>query len=206
MYEPAHFVENDRDRLFSLMQSHPLGLLVSNGDGVPVADPVPFVLDTERGRFGTLKAHVARANPHWKQFGEGSRALAVFQGPQAYVTPAWYATKRETGKVVPTWNYLIVQAEGDVTVHDDAEWLRRQVDELTASHETGRAEPWAVSDAPEGYVTAMLRGIVGLEIAITRLTGKWKTSQNRSAADRAGVHDGLVNDGFGALAATVPQG
>ncbi|MEO1089618.1 MAG: FMN-binding negative transcriptional regulator [Pseudomonadota bacterium] len=194
MYQPAPFREATLSLQQALMRDHPLGLLISNAPDGPVADPVPFLLDAEASPQGTLRGHVARANPHWRHLdAPDARALVVFQGPQAYVTPAWYATKRETGKVVPTWNYVVVQARGPVRVIHDTGWLRAQVDALTTRQEGGRPEPWAVSDAPERFVENQLRAIVGLEITIDSIDGKWKVSQNRPLADRVGVAEGLVD-------------
>lgn len=193
MYQPPHFVEERAEILHDLIRAHPLGLLVCNGEDGPVANPVPFLLDPHAGARGVLRAHVARANAQWKLLEKAPQTpvLAVFQGPQAYVSPSWYATKAETGKVVPTWNYAIVQVRGLVTVHHDPQWLRRQVGDLTDTHERSRSAPWAVTDAPEPYVAAQLRGIVGLEITIVDISGKWKVSQNRQASDRSGVEQGL---------------
>jgi transcriptional regulator len=191
MYQPPHFRETRPQVLHALIRAHPLGLVVSNGPDGPLANPLPFLLDTEGA--GTLRGHFSRANPQWRAIAADPETpvLVVFQGPQAYVTPSWYETKRETGKVVPTWNYAIVQVRGRATIADDAGWLREQVETLTASHEAGRADPWHVSDAPDDFVAAQLRGIVGIEIAIGSIEGKWKVSQNRPVADRAGVAGGL---------------
>jgi transcriptional regulator len=193
MYQPPHFVETNRATLHALIRAHPLGLLVSATPEGPVADLVPFLLDADAGAHGRLRAHVARANPQWKLIAArpDMPVLAVFQGVDAYITPSWYETKRETGKVVPTWNYVIVQARGRAVIKDDAEWIGRQIADLTASHEGGRAEPWAVTDAPAPFIAAQMKGIVGIEIEIADLSGKWKVSQNRPAADRAGVVSGL---------------
>ena len=150
MYQPPLFREDRLEVMHDLIVAHPFGLLVSAGGGGLLANAVPFVLDRGVGEKGRLRAHVARANPHWKEFiGDGCDCLVVFQGPQAYVTPSWYATKRETGKVVPTWNYAMVQVRGRATAHEDAAWLRPQIEALTGSQEQKRAAPWAVSDAPE---------------------------------------------------------
>lgn len=202
MYQPPHFIESDRDTLHALMRAHPLGLLISATTDGPVADPVPMLLDAEIGEHGRLRLHVARANPHWKLIASQPDVpvLVVFQGADSYITPSWYETKRETGKVVPTWNYATVQVKGHARVMDDAVWLAQQIRDLTGAHERPRAEPWAVEDAPERYIEAQLRGIVGIEIDILDVTGKWKVSQNRPAADRIGVAEGL---GDGAMAEMV---
>lgn len=194
MYLPAHFAEERLEVMHALMRAHPLGLLVCNGPDGPVANPVPFLLDAAASERGVLTAHLARANQQWKLLEDGATALVVFQGPQAYVTPSWYATKSESGKVVPTWNYCIVQARGTVRVHQDPQWLLAQVGLLTETHETGRAAAWSVSDAPERYIETQLRGIVGIEIMIGRIEGKWKVSQNRPETDRAGVANGMDSE------------
>ncbi|MBL0371175.1 FMN-binding negative transcriptional regulator [Rhizobium sp. KVB221] len=196
MYQPPHFREERTDVLHALMRAHPLATLIATGpDGEPEANVIPMLLDEGRGAMGTLKAHVARANPQWKILAETGRALVIFQGPDAYITPSWYVTKEENHKVVPTWNYAIVQVRGNVTVHQDAAWLAQQIRELTQSQEGGRKQPWAVDDAPQNFIDAQIRGIVGLEIEITAIEGKWKVSQNRPAADRTGVVQGLEAEG-----------
>ncbi|WP_419953392.1 FMN-binding negative transcriptional regulator [Methylobacterium sp.] len=197
MYEPPHFRSDDLEAQAALIRACPLGLLVSAGAGGLMANPVPFLLDREAGEAGTLRAHLARANPHWRDLDGLDECLVVFQGPDRYVTPSWYATKRETGKVVPTWNYATVQARGRPRVIEDEAWLRRQIDDLTRMREAGRDAPWAVADAPPAFTAAQIRGIVGIEIPIARLTGKWKVSQNRVEADRAGVAAGLRRDAGG---------
>ena len=184
MYEPPHFVETRPEILHGLIRAHPLGLLVSIGPDGPVADLVPFLLDDDGGR---LRAHVARPNPHWRLLAErpDTKVLVVFQGPDAYITPSWYETKRETGKVVPTWNYAMVQVRGVATVRDHGDWIGKQIQDLTEAHEAERAHPWGIADAPESFIKAQMRGIVGIEIAITGMSGKWKVSQNRPVADQA---------------------
>jgi len=196
MYLPAHFDEKRLDVLHAFVTAHPFGLLVTEGADGPVANAVPFILDPGgAGGLGTLRAHVARANPVWRDLASANRALVVFQGPQAYVSPGWYPSKAEHGKVVPTWNYILVQARGTLRAVDDAAWLRAFVTRLTERHEAPRARPWAVGDAPADFVDTMLRAIVGIEIELTALTGKWKVSQNRSAADRDGTVRGLEDVG-----------
>ncbi len=191
MYQPPHFRETRLDVLHDLIRSEPLGLLVTNGSDGPVANPLPFLLDADTPN-GTLRAHCARANPVWReiQANQDMPVLVVFQGPQAYVTPSWYATKQETGKVVPTWNYVIVQARGRAEVFEDADWLSKQIRNLTESHEATREKPWAVDDAPADFVAAQVRGIVGIRIEIAAIEGKWKVSQNRPAEDRTRVAAG----------------
>jgi transcriptional regulator len=176
--------------LHALIKERVFGLLISNGAEGLIANSVPFVLDTAVSRLGVLKVHMARANPQWRDLQERPDALVVFQGHDHYITPSWYATKRETGKVVPTWNYTMVQAKGRAKVMDDA-WLSHQIEELTQTLEQRREQPWAVADAPADFIAMQRRAIVGVEIEILDIRGKWKTSQNRNAADRAGVISGL---------------
>ena len=198
MYLPAHFEEKRPEVLHELLRAHPLGLLVTqDAAGEMAANTVPFVLDADpAGGPGILRAHVARANPLWRSARGDLDSLVVFQGEQAYISPSFYASKAEHGKVVPTWNYVMVQARGRLRAIDDTDWLRAFVTRLTDRHEAPRAQPWAVSDAPEDYIATMLRAIVGIEIVLTSLTGKWKVGQNRSAADRAGVAQGLADAGI----------
>jgi transcriptional regulator len=203
MYLPEAFRETRLPVLHALIRRHPLALLVSTGPDGIVADPVPFVLAPGIGPFGLLRAHVARANPHWKALRGSPEAVVLFQGPEAYVTPAWYAAKAEHGKVVPTWNYVVVEARGAATVIEDPGWLRAQIDALTGQQEAHRPDPWAVADAPERFVATQIRGIVGLEIPIRSLVGKWKLSQNRAAADRDGVVAGLTAEGDPTMAGLV---
>ena len=177
MYVPPHFRIEDRAEQFALIRARPFGLLVTNGPGGLMANPVPFQLDE---KAGVLRAHLARANPQWREADGGSEALVVFQDVDAYVTPGWYATKRENGKVVPTWNYSAVHVYGALRAIDDREWLRRLVGELTDHHEAPRNAPWKVEDAPSDYIDVMLRGIVGIEVEIARMEGKAKLSQNHS--------------------------
>ncbi|MBZ9898598.1 FMN-binding negative transcriptional regulator [Mesorhizobium sp. BR1-1-6] len=196
MYQPPHFQETRPDVLHGLIRAHPLGLLVSSGPEGPVADAIPFLIDADVGPNGRLRAHLARANPQWRLIADNpaSTVLIVFQGSDAYVTPSWYETKRETGKVVPTWNYAIVQVRGIAKVIDDQDWLARQIADLTASQEGTREAPWAVTDAPAPFIQSQIKGIIGLEIEIAEIHGKWKVSQNRPVADRAGVAHGLESE------------
>ena len=192
MYQPStHFVEQDSETLLALMRAAPLATLIRAGAEL-AADLVP--LEVERTGDGwRLTGHVARANPLWRE-ADGQPVLVVFQGPQAYVSPSWYASKAEHGKVVPTWNYTMVQAHGRLRAIDDAQWVRGFVTRLTERHEGGRAMPWQVGDAPEDFIAATQRAIVGIEIEATRVEGKFKLSQNRSAEDRTGVVLGLEAD------------
>jgi transcriptional regulator len=191
MYIPANFREERHAALHGLMLECPLALLVTHGADGLVASPVPFLTYPDEGEHGTLRAHVARANPHWKALAGATECLVVFQGAQGYVTPSWYETKRTTHKVVPTWNYETVHAWGAPAVHDDPAWLARQLRDLTSLQERRRPQPWAVDDAPPEFVAMQMRAIVGIEIPISRIEGKWKMSQNRDEADRRGVVQGL---------------
>lgn len=196
MYQPPHFREERLEIQHALIRAHPLGLLISSGEDGLLANPVPFLLDAAAAPKGVLRAHLARANRQWQALAAGQPALVVFQGVDTYITPSWYETKKETGKVVPTWNYAIVQVRGPVRVVEDREWLRRQITALTAEHESSRSEPWAVTDAPDDFVEAQLKGIIGIEMTIETIEGKWKVSQNRPAADREGVARGLAGEGL----------
>jgi transcriptional regulator len=188
MYLPQHFEQNDPAALQALMRENPLATLVTLASDGLTADHLPLEYDA---RANTLRGHVARANPLWRH-ADGQLVLAIFRGPQGYVSPSWYASKAATQKVVPTWNYAVVHAHGRLRAVDDTAWLRSLVGRLTDHHEAQRPAPWAVSDAPDDYVQQMLRAIVGIEIPLTRLIGKWKLGQNRSEADRAGVAEGLA--------------
>jgi len=205
MYQPPHFREDSHAVQHALIRTNPLGLLITAGPGGLQANPVPFLIDSDASAKGTLRAHLARANPQLQELARVEECLIVFQGPQHYVTPSWYATKRETGKVVPTWNYITVHAWGQPQVIDDANWLRQQVGELTASQEDARIAPWGVDDAPADFIAAQLKAIVGLEIPIARIEGKWKVSQNRPAIDRAGVVAGLRSEGGEKMASAVAE-
>jgi len=202
MYNPPHFQETRTEVLHRAMRGIGFATLVSAEAGDIATTHLPLLLDENDGALGTLSGHFARPNPHWKQM--GATALAMFLGPHFYVSPSWYATKQESGKVVPTWNFIAVHARGQVQIHDDAAWLQAHLQRLTAAQESGRAHPWAVQDAPESYVTALKRGIVGFSLKITALEGKWKMSQNRGPADRAGVRAGLTGEGRADLAALIP--
>jgi len=195
MYVPANFAEERVPVLHETIRAIKLGTLVTLGGEEMIASHVPMLVDPEPAPYGTLLGHIARANPQWKDASQKVRALAMFIGPDAYITPSWYATKRATGKVVPTWNYAAIHAYGRVRFFDDPERLLKLVTRLTATHEAARTQPWAVSDAPAEFVQGMLRAIVGFELPIDRLEGKWKMSQNRPAEDRAGVIEGLRSDG-----------
>ncbi len=190
MYEPPLHQNENLPELHALIRARVFGLLISNGAEGLIANSAPFVLDASGSKLGTLKVHLARANPQWRDLEAQPDALVVFQGHDHYITPSWYATKRETGKVVPTWNYTMVQAKGRAKVMDEA-WLGQQIEELTRAMESRREQPWAIQDAPAEFIAMQRRAIVGVEIEILEIKGKWKTSQNRNAADRAGVVAGL---------------
>ena len=205
MYVPPLFKEDRIDVLHASILGSGLATLVTlTTDGL-IASHVPMLLDSDPAPYGTLLGHVARPNPQARGAVPGVQALAIFQGPDAYITPSWYATKRENGKVVPTWNYVTIHAYGPVEFFDDTERLRAIVTRLTERQEAARAEPWAVSDAPADFIDGMLRGIVGFALPIARLEGKWKMSQNRPAQDRAGVITGLEADGMEDVADPVPR-
>jgi transcriptional regulator len=191
MYEPPPHREDDLAKQHALIRARPLGLLISAGPQGPVANAIPFLVDPAASRLGTLTAHMARANGQWRELAEAPQALVVFQGAEHYISPSWYATKQETGKVVPTWNYVIVQARGLAKVIEDDAWLARQIEALTRTREAGRDRPWTVGDAPADFIALQRRAIVGVEIEILDIRGKWKASQNRGAADRRGVVAGL---------------
>jgi transcriptional regulator len=191
MYIPQHFRESRLSVLHELMRLHPLATLVTASGDQLLVNHIPLLLDPDTGDAGTLRGHVARANPVWKQLAQSAAAVAIFQGPQTYISPSWYPGKEVDGRAVPTWNYAVVHAHGFVRVHDNVEWLRAHVTELTNAHEVKRSEPWQVSDAPADYIDRMLTAIVGIELPVSRLEGKWKVSQNRSQDDRLGVASGL---------------
>jgi transcriptional regulator len=207
MYLPKHFEETRTDRLHSFIAAHPLGLLVTLDGAGLVANPIPFMLlpcvDPKASATHRLIGHVARANPVWRETQADVQALVAFQGPQGYVSPGWYPSKKEHGKVVPTWNYSSVQVRGPLRVHDSVEAVRAVVHALTTHHESTLSQPWAMKDAPADYITQMLGAIVMIEVPIRQLVGKFKLSQNRSTPDRMGVEAGLQVREEGALAANM---
>jgi transcriptional regulator len=191
LYLPAYFEESRTDVLQALMRARPLVTLVTLCDSGLVANHIPVETLAEPRPHGLLRGHIARANPLWQEYRADTEALAIFQGPQAYISPSFYPTKQQTGEVVPTWDYAVVHARGTLRFERDAEWLRALVTRLTDSHEATRQEPWKVGDAPPPYIETMLSLIVGFELSISSLTGKWKISQNHHAANRQGVAKGL---------------
>ncbi len=195
MYLPAHFDESRTDVLHALMRARPLATLVTSCDSGLSANHIPVQTLAVRAPVGSIRGHIARANPLWRQYAQGSEALAIFQGPEAYISPSLYPSKAETGEVVPTWDYAVVHAHGTLKFINDAEWLHGFVAGLTATHEAARLQPWKIGDAPREYIEKMLRLIVGFEFSILRLTGKWKVSQNRPPADQQGVVKGLQDAG-----------
>jgi transcriptional regulator len=205
VYLPTHFEETKTESLRALIAEHPLGTLVTLGSEGLDANHIPFLLDERTGVNGALIGHVARNNAVWHDRDDGVEALAIFQGPSAYISPSWYATKRQTHEVVPTYNYAVVHVYGKMIVHEDAKWLRGIVGRLTkrfearlppvggggAERRRGQAAPWKMADAPAAYIDDQLSNIVGIEIPINRIVGKWKVSQNRPEADREGAVEGL---------------
>ena len=195
MYVPAQFAEQNVPVLHQLILRHPFGAWVALAERELNVNHLPFLLDPSPGPWGTLTGHVARANPIWRSFSRSQPSVIVFQGPQVYVTPSWYPSKAEHGKVVPTWNYAVVHAYGLPRAIENRDWLLDHVTRQTNLREAGAAAPWQVSDAPTDFVDGLLRGIVGIEIPITKLVGKWKVSQNRTRADRLGAAAGLFETG-----------
>jgi transcriptional regulator len=203
VYVPAHFNEPRVEVLHHLIRANSIATLVSMTSDGMIASHVPLMLDSDPAPYGRLIGHLARANPHTRSADPTVSTLAIFQGPEGYITPSYYAAKQEHGKVVPTWNYSAVHAYGTLEVFDDPVRLLQVVTRLTNQHETPRAQPWAVADAPDDFIQGMLRGIVGIALPIVRLEGKIKMSQNRPASDFAVVVDGLRRDGRDDLAAAV---
>jgi len=193
MYLPSLFREDRLEVQHALIRSHPLGLLISHGSNGLVANLLPFVLKSGDSERGVLQAHMARANPQWREL-DDQAVLVVFRGTDAYVSPSLYATKKETGKVVPTWNYAMVQVRGTARLRDQVEWLTPQLNALVTAREATRAQPWSVADAPPDYIEAQKRAIVGVEIEIAVIEGKWKVSQNQPEANRRSVVAGFSTD------------
>ena len=191
MYVPAHFAEHRVEVMHALMRSYPLGVLVANTSAGMEANHIPFVTDPNVGPQGTLRCHVARSNSLWTSLVQASDVVVILQGPDAYVSPSAYEAKQKDGKVVPTWNYVAVHAYGTARVVHEREWLLDLLNALTVEQESGRAQPWSVADAPSDYTDKLLNAIVGIEITVAKLIGKWKVSQNRSRTDRTNVADDL---------------
>lgn len=208
MYQPAHFIENRPEVLHALVQSHPLATLVTLSSKGLDANHIPLVLRVEADGRTSLVGHVARANPIWKDTDLSVPVLAIFQGPQHYISPGWYATKAEHGKVVPTWNYAVVHAKGLLTVHDDAAWIRSQMQQITTQQEAPMDNPWAVDDAPRAYTDKMISAVVGIEIVVDEWVGKWKVSQNQPPANQTTVREGLERqdtDAARTMAGLIPR-
>lgn len=208
MYLKPQFEERRPDVLHGLIRAHPLATFVVSLQGDIVVDHMPFLVSADVGEHGMLTGHLPRANPLWRAIDRNTRAVAVFHGPQSYISPSWYPSKRANGQVVPTWNYAVVHAHGCPRVIDDANWLLTHLRELTDAQESKRAAPWKLADAPREFTALMLRHIVGIELPIDAVVGKWKVSQNRPAPDRLGVAEGLRSAGDDtslAMAALVMQ-
>ncbi|ADL55532.1 FMN-binding negative transcriptional regulator [Gallionella capsiferriformans] len=205
MYIPKQFEETDVDVLHELIRIKPLATLVTLNAGGIDANHIPLILSAETKPYGTLSGHVARSNPLWQNHPADTDVLVIFHGAESYITPSWYASKAESGKVVPTWNYVSVQAKGRLRVIHEPDWILSQLESLTAHNEAGFEHPWAVADAPHEFTRKLLDVIVGIEIEITELKGKWKVSQNRSDQDRASVVSGLTNTGQPEMAALVKR-
>ena len=201
MYLPAHFAETRPEELRRVIREHPLGMLVTPGEAGMDADHIPFEFDPEAGANGVLTAHVARANPLWQRCPTGTQVMVVFRGAQAYISPSWYPSKHEAHRQVPTWNYEAVHVHGTLTVRDDERFVRGLVARLTRRHEAAEPHPWKMGDAPPDYIDSMLRNIVGIEIAVTTMTGKSKLSQNKEERDRLGAADALAARGQAEMAA-----
>lgn len=195
MYLPKHHDEADISVLQSLIRAHPLGTWATQGEGELIVNHIPFLIDASRGEYGTLIGHVARASGVWQSFSKTIQSVVVFQGAESYITPSWYPSKHAHGKAVPTWNYAVVHAHGLPVAIEGKEWLLRHLNELTDIHEADRALPWKVSDAPIEYTERMIERIVGIEMPIEKLIGKWKVSQNRPDPDKLGVVAGLLAKG-----------
>ncbi len=194
MYEHPLFIENRIDVLANAIGTYSLATLVHVIDSVPHADHLPMILDENAEGNRVLAAHVARANPLWKQVDQTSMSLAIFQGAQQYISPEWYPSKKQHGKVVPTWNYIVVHVTGRIAVKKNIDWLHAHLEKLTSHQESDRQNPWKISDAPEEYMRRQMRGIVGIEMTIANISGKWKLSQNRTPEDREGVIAGLQGE------------
>ncbi len=193
MYMPKHHEETRTDVMHDLMKSHPLASIVTLGSDGLIANHMPFLLDPSCGELGTLRGHVARANPVWQAFSTTFESVIIFHGPDSYISPSWYPSKDEHGKAVPTWNYAVVHAHGFPRIIEDAGWLLNHLTELSDTHEASQSLPWKLADAPRDYIDRLIEMVVGIEIPIAKLVGKWKVSQNRPLADKLGVAAGLAS-------------
>lgn len=191
MYLPPHFATDDPEVLHQLMRAHPLGALITHGERGLDANHLPFELDAESGVHGVLRAHVARNNPLWQEAKDGDNVLVIFKAADAYISPSWYPSKHDHHKQVPTWNYSVVHAHGRISIRDDARFIRRLLANLTRTHEAGEPSPWKMADAPREYMETMVQAVVGIEIEIERLVGKFKLGQNKDEADRQGAAHAL---------------
>lgn len=191
MYIPAHFNESRKDVLHALIEQNPFGSLITNGKSGLDANHIPLDLAANEGELGVLHAHVARSNPLWQDVVDGDEVLVVFRAGDAYISPTWYPSKHETHKQVPTWNYIVVHAHGRITIRDDEKYVRGVIARLTRTHEATQPEPWKMGDAPREFIDTMVKAIVGLQIDITRLTGKSKLSQNKEVRDIQGAGEAL---------------
>ena len=195
MYVPAHFSEQSTEVLHQLIAQNPLGILFTNGQSGYDANHLPFELKPQPGEHGTLHAHVARGNPVWQEVNSGDEVLVVFRGPDAYVSPNWYPSKQEYHKQVPTWNYKVVHAHGRIVIRDDERYVRGLVARLTRTHESSQSSPWKMTDSPQDYIDTLVRAIVGIEIEISRLVGKFKLSQNKESRDIRSAGQALKKQG-----------
>ncbi|HGK7314121.1 FMN-binding negative transcriptional regulator [Aeromonas hydrophila] len=200
MYQPPHFAVTDSETLHQLIRAYPLGALITHGEGGLDANHLPFELDSGEGAHGVLRAHVARNNPLWQEVKDGDEVLVIFRAADGYISPSWYPSKHEHHQQVPTWNYSVVHAHGRIQIRDDARFVRRLLANLTRHHEAGETTPWKMADAPRGYLEAKVAAVVGIEIEIAELVGKFKLSQNKEAADRLGAANTLLDRGQTALA------
>lgn len=200
MYQPPHFAVTDPEALHQLIRAYPLGALITHGEGGLDANHLPFEFDAGEGEHGVLRAHVARNNPLWQEVKDGDEVLVIFKAADGYISPSWYPGKQEHHKLVPTWNYSVVHAHGRIQIRDDARFVRRLLANLTRTHEAAEPTPWKMADAPRDYLEAMVQAVVGIEIEITGLVGKFKLGQNKEAADRLGAANALQDRGQSALA------
>ncbi len=195
MFQPPMFNEDRMDVMHDLIDKYSFGIMIGHEGGALSINHLPFILHPELSEKGTLRGHISKGNPLWKNHDANNDVTVIFQGPHHYISPGWYASKAEHEKVVPTWNYATVHATGKLKLIEDTDWLIAQLSTLTDKHEAGYDEPWKVSDAPEKYIRGQMKGIVGIEIEITELIGKWKMSQNKNDADKTGILAGLTKEG-----------